>query len=232
LVPICAQTQSSQETDLGKNGPADGIARVSGGVSATRVIYAPQPDYSEKARKAGYRGTCVLQLVVDTKGMPQDIKVTRAIGMGLDEEAIEAVRKWRFKPAMKDGLPVRALINVEVSLRRNDGFDDKFVKADAGDAKAQFEISQAFLSGRDLPKDESRGFAYLEKAAKQGLPKAQFAMGEYLSSHGNDLVTAYVWYALAQRNHYKHSDRRMKDLAEKMTPEQLAEARRRVESAI
>jgi len=38
-----------------------------------------------------------------------------------------------------------------------------------------------------------------------------------VSSHGNDLVTAYVWYALAQRNHYKHSDRRMKDLAEKMT---------------
>jgi len=105
-----------------------------------------------KGSQGGYRGTCVLQLVVDTKGMPQDIKVTRAIGMGLDEEAIEAVRKWRFKPAMKDGLPVRALINVEVSLRRNDGFDDKFVKADAGDAKAQFEISQAFLSGQICPR--------------------------------------------------------------------------------
>ena len=49
-------------------------------------------------------------------------------------------------------------------------------------------------------------------------------MGEYLSSHGNDLVRAYVWYALAQKNRYKHSDKKMKELAKKMTPEQLAEA--------
>jgi TonB family protein len=206
---------------------------VGGGVSAPRPIYTPDPEYSERARKTGYRGTCVLWLVIDAKGLPRDIRVTHALGMGLDEKAIEAVRQWRFKPAIKDGVPVAVQINVEVSFRLYDHPDDKFQrlfeKADAGDATAQFEVSQLFLSGHD-PYDDSRGFPYLEKAAKHGLPKAQCAMGDYVSSHGNDVVTAYVWYALAQRSRYKHSDKKVKELAEKMTPEQLVEARRRAES--
>ncbi len=234
LVPVCAQSQSSQDTDSSKKETRGGVFRVGGGVSAPRVTYGPDPEYSERARSAGYQGVCVLWLIVDTDGVPHDIKVARSLGMGLDEKAIEAVRTWRFKPAMKDGVPVAVQINVEVSFRLYGGPENKFQKlfekADAGDAKAQFELAQAFLSGRDLPKNESQGFAYLEKAAKQGLPKAQFTMGEYLSSHGNDLVTAYVWYALAQRSRYKRSDKKMKELAEKMTPEQLVEARRRAES--
>ena len=86
------------------------------------------------------------------------------------------------------------------------------------------------LSDPELALDDSRGFAYLEKAAKQNLPPAQFAMGGYFSSHKNDLVTAYVWYALARKNRYKQSDQKLKDLAQQMTPEQLAEARQRAES--
>jgi TonB family protein len=227
-----AQIQSSSsEGSSSKPKTGNQVFRVGDGVTAPGIISAPDPEYSEKARKIGYRGTCVLLLVVDAKGVPQDVKVTRAIGMGLDEKAVEAVRQWRFKPAMKDGVSVAVLINVEVAFRLYGGLDDKLVKADAGNAKAQFEISQAFLSGRDVPKeDESRGFTYLEKAAKQGLPKAQFAMGEYLSSHGNDLVTAYVWYALAQKNRFKQSEKKMNELAKKMPSEQLVEARRRVES--
>jgi len=232
LAPICAQAQPSQGADSSTKETGNPVYRVGGGVSPPRVIYGPDPEYSEKARSAGYQSVCVLWLVVDAKGLPRNIRVARSIGMGLDEKAVEAVRQWRFKPAIKDGVPVAVQINVEVSFRLYDRPDDKFQKlfekADAGDATAQFEVSQLFLSGHD-PYDDSRGFPYLEKAAKQGLPKAQFAMGEYLSSHGNDLVTAYVWYALAQQNRYKHSDQKMKELAEKMTPEQLAEARRRAE---
>lgn len=225
--PLCSQTQPAQGTDSGKKEPGDGTLRLAGGVSAPRAIYTPDPEYSERARKVGYRGTCVMRIVVDANGIPQDIRVTRPLGMGLDEKAMEAVRQWRFKPAMKDGAPVAVAINVEISFRLYDGLDDQFPKllekADAGDAKAQFDLSQVFLSGHD-PSDDSRGLPYLEKAAKQGLPKAQFAMGEYLASHGNDLVTAYVWYALAQRSRYKRSDKKMKELAKKMAPEQLTEA--------
>jgi len=81
-------------------------------VSVPRGLYTPSTRLLGKGSQGGISGTCVLQLVVDTKGMPQDIKVTRAIGMGLDEEAIRRFVSG-VQPAMKDGLPVRALINVE-----------------------------------------------------------------------------------------------------------------------
>jgi len=220
---IAAANSKTEET-------ADKIYVAGHGVTPPRAIYSPDPEFSEEARHAGHRGTCVLWLIVDNKGTPRDIMVKRSLGMGLDEKAVETVRQWKFKPAMKDGVPVAVQVSIEISFRLYDGLDDTFVKADAGDANAQFVLSQAFFSDRRLQKDESRGFAYLEKAAKQGLPEAQFAMGDYLSSHGNDLVTAYVWYALAHRNRYQHSDKRMKELAKKMTPDQLTEARRRVDS--
>jgi TonB family protein len=91
--------------------------RVGGSVSAPRAIETPDPEYSEEARKAKYQGTCVLWLIVDPDGKPRDIKVARALGMGLDQKAMEAVRNWRFSPAMKDGRPVPVQINVEVNFR-------------------------------------------------------------------------------------------------------------------
>jgi len=232
-VPICAQLQSwHSHGDSNPQEPLpDGVYRVGRDVKAPRATYSPSPEFSEQARLAGYEGTCVLELVVDAEGMPQNIKVTRPVGMGLDEKAIEAVQQWRFSPALKDGAPVAVQINVETSFHL---YAPKkpalFDKANAGDAKAQLEIAQILLADPYLAKDDSKGFAFLEKAANQGLPKAQFAMGEYFSSRKNDWVTAYVWYALAQKKHYKESDQKLKDLEAKMTPEQLAEARRRAGS--
>jgi len=98
-------------------GIGGGAFRVGGGVSAPKAIYAPDPEYSEEARKAKYQGTCVLWLVVGPDGKPRDIKVSRTLGLGLDEKAIEAVKQWKFEPAMKDGKPVAVQINVEVSFR-------------------------------------------------------------------------------------------------------------------
>jgi TonB family protein len=94
-----------------------GVFHVGGGVSAPRVLDAPDPDYSEEARKAKYQGTCILWLIVGPDGRPRDIKVARTLGMGLDEKAIDAVRKWKFEPALKDGKPVAVQINVEVNFR-------------------------------------------------------------------------------------------------------------------
>src|SRR3984893_10919310 len=98
-------------------GVGGGVFRVGGGVSAPRVVYQPDPEYSEEARKAKYQGTCVLWLVVGPDGKPRDIRVARSLGLGLDEKAIEAVKTWKFEPAMKDGKPVAVQINVEVSFR-------------------------------------------------------------------------------------------------------------------
>lgn len=98
-------------------GIGGGVYRVGGGVSAPHAIYDPDPEYSEEARKAKYQGTVLLWVVVGADGRPRDIHVQRALGMGLDEKAIEAVRKWTFEPAMKDGHPVAVQVNIEVSFR-------------------------------------------------------------------------------------------------------------------
>jgi periplasmic protein TonB len=98
-------------------GIGGGVYRVGGGVTAPRPVYAPDPDYSEEARKAKFQGTVVLWMVVGPDGRPRDIRVARSAGMGLDEKALEAVRTWRFEPGRKDGQPVAVQVNVEVSFR-------------------------------------------------------------------------------------------------------------------
>jgi periplasmic protein TonB len=98
-------------------GIGGGVLRVGGGVSAPRAIYAPDPQYSDEARRAKYQGTVVLWVVIGPDGRPRDLHVVRTLGMGLDEKALEAVRQWKFEPAMKDGHPVAVQVNIEVSFR-------------------------------------------------------------------------------------------------------------------
>ncbi|HWZ83910.1 MAG TPA: energy transducer TonB [Terriglobales bacterium] len=98
-------------------GTGGGVFRVGGGVAAPKLVYDPEPEYSEEARKAKYQGTCGLSVVVGPDGLAHDIRVTNTLGLGLDEKAIEAVRKWRFEPAIKDGKPVSVLISVQVNFR-------------------------------------------------------------------------------------------------------------------
>lgn len=94
-----------------------GAYRIGGGVSSPIPIFKPDPDYSEEARKAKFQGTVVLALVVDEKGLPRDIKIVRPLGLGLDQKAIEAVQKWRFRPGMKDGKAVPVYATIEVNFR-------------------------------------------------------------------------------------------------------------------
>ncbi len=98
-------------------GTGGGVFHVGGGVSAPKVIFETDPEYSEEARKAKFQGTCVLWLIVGPDGKPREIRVSRTLGLGLDEKAMEAVKNWRFEPAYKDGKPVAVSINVEVSFR-------------------------------------------------------------------------------------------------------------------
>ncbi len=98
-------------------GIGGGVFRVGGGVSAPRPVFTPDPEYSEEARKAKYQGTCVLWMIVGSDGKTRDIRVMQTLGLGLDEKAIEAVKQWRFEPAMKDGHPVAVQVNVEVTFR-------------------------------------------------------------------------------------------------------------------
>jgi TonB family protein len=90
---------------------------IGNGVSQPRLIHKIEPTYSEEARQAKWQGTVQLEIVVDEHGVPKDLRVRRALGLGLDEKAIEAVKQWRFQPGQKDGQPVPVIAVIDVSFR-------------------------------------------------------------------------------------------------------------------
>jgi protein TonB len=95
-----------------------GLYRVGGRVSGPVALFQPEAEFSDEARRAKYQGVCLVGLIVDAQGNPQNVHIIRALGMGLDEKALEAVRKYKFRPAMLDGrTPVPVPVNIEVNFR-------------------------------------------------------------------------------------------------------------------
>jgi TonB family protein len=88
------------------------------GVSTNAPIPLTQPraEYTDAASKAKINGTCLISLVVDRQGMPQAMKVEKTLDPGLDQNALSAVSRYRFKPAMRDGEPVPMFVNIEVNF--------------------------------------------------------------------------------------------------------------------
>jgi protein TonB len=94
-----------------------GVMHIGGGVSKPVVLYQPEPEFSEEARKAKFSGDVEVYLYVEPDGTPSHVHVVRGVGMGLDDKAIAAVRQYKFKPAMKDGKPVRVDLYVVVNFQ-------------------------------------------------------------------------------------------------------------------
>ena len=99
----------------GAGGPQ--IYRIGGDVSAPELVFAPAPEFSKEAKRAKYQGVCILALIVDAQGNPQRVQVIRHLGKGLDQKAVEAVKQYRFRPAMLHGEPVAVEVNIEVNFR-------------------------------------------------------------------------------------------------------------------
>jgi TonB family protein len=112
-------------TDLSKlqnytaaNGSRMKVYKVGGGVSAPVALNTVEAFYSKEARRMKYQGNCLIAVLVDAQGNPRNPQVIRGLGMGLDKNAFDAVRKYKFKPAMKDGVkPVPVIITIEVNFR-------------------------------------------------------------------------------------------------------------------
>jgi len=94
-----------------------GLRRIGGGVSSPVPTYTVEPEFSEEARKAKFMGVVLVNLIVDAQGRPQNVHTLRGVGMGLDEKAVEAVKQYRFRPAMENGKPVAVELNVEVNFQ-------------------------------------------------------------------------------------------------------------------
>jgi TonB family protein len=97
-------------------GYGGGVMSVGGGVSAPVVVHSVDPEFTAEARTANFQGSVSIQLIVDSQGNPQSVRVVRHLGMGLDEKAIEAVRQYKFRPAMYEGHPVAVQLLIDVDF--------------------------------------------------------------------------------------------------------------------
>jgi periplasmic protein TonB len=92
------------------------VFAVGGGVSEPTPTYAPTPEYSDAGRKGRIQGTVELLVVVKADGSVEIQNVSKSLGYGLDQKAIDAVKAWKFLPARKDGIPVATLVIIMVTF--------------------------------------------------------------------------------------------------------------------
>jgi protein TonB len=88
------------------------------GVTVPTVVREVKPQYTTEARKARIQGVVTLGVVVAVDGTVGEVTVTQSLDQeyGLDEQAIKAVKQWRFKPGTKDGKPVPVRVSIEMTF--------------------------------------------------------------------------------------------------------------------
>lgn len=85
-------------------------------ITAPSPVYHPSPHYTREAFKAKISGKVYLKIVINDKGEVTDAKVTKGLGYGLDENALNTVKSWKFEPARRNGTPVATAVMVEVDF--------------------------------------------------------------------------------------------------------------------
>ncbi len=121
------------------------VYTVDDGAMPPRVIERSAPDYTDQARMARLSGTVVIRLIVDQDATLRDVHVSKSLGMGLDEKAVEAVKSWQFIPGTMDGKPVAVLTSVAVNFQLLAG------RADWLMARASFDGPERDLASADYP---------------------------------------------------------------------------------
>jgi periplasmic protein TonB len=94
----------------------EGPIQVGGDVKPPEKILAPQPQYSEVARKARVQGVVIVQAIIDKEGNVTNVKILKGLPFGLDQSAADAIKKWKFKPATLNGKPVAVYYNLTVNF--------------------------------------------------------------------------------------------------------------------
>ena len=95
---------------------AQEVYRPGNGVTTPTVVKDVKPQYTEKARAAGIQGVVELTVVVGMDGLVSDVKVAQPLDDELDQQAVEAMRQWTFKPGTKDGKPVAVRVDVQMTF--------------------------------------------------------------------------------------------------------------------
>ncbi len=148
--------------------------RIGPGVKPPRVLQKAEPEYTAEARQQGVQGTLLLELTIDERGHPVNIKVISPIGFGLDERAVETVAKWRFAPATKDGKSVAITANVETNFRfLGTWYDEKAEKR-----RTRYNaLNNTLSSSSSNPQQVERAVASMQELAAQRYVPAQYTLG-------------------------------------------------------
>jgi TonB family protein len=91
--------------------------KAGGDVKSPLLLYKVEPQYSDEARAAKLAGTALLNVVIDVDGRAKEFELMNSLGLGLDEQAVLAIRQWKFKPGEKGGVPVQVQAMIEVNFR-------------------------------------------------------------------------------------------------------------------
>lgn len=102
---------------LSGSDPRTGVYKIGPGIQPPSVLAKVEPEYSPEARTAKYQGSVTLYVEVTPEGRTENVRVVRGLGLGLNENAMAAVRQWKFRPAKKDSEPVTVAATIEVNFR-------------------------------------------------------------------------------------------------------------------
>ncbi len=91
--------------------------RVGDNVSRPEIIHQVAPVYTELARRARVSGTVIVEAIIDEQGDVVNTRVLKGQPLGLDQAAVEAIKTWKFKPAMKAGKPVKVYYVLTVNFQ-------------------------------------------------------------------------------------------------------------------
>ena len=99
-----------------KNPGGASSGRMPSGMRMPKLVHKVEPTYTDEAREAKTQGIVLLSVEVREDGKPHNIRIIESLGYGLDENAIDAVEKWRFEPAQREGKAVRVTARIQVSF--------------------------------------------------------------------------------------------------------------------
>ena len=171
------------------------------GVTPPQVSRKVDPAYNRQAVKDHIQGTVLLHLVVTTEGRPSDISVVSPLGHGLDEEAIAAVEKWKFKPGIRNGEPVAVRATIEVNFNLTN------VTFDQGYEKQRTRFNSALQTLREAPAESPatmRALKDMQSLADQEFPPAMYLVGQWEIKGSGVAKSPVVGLSRIQRAAAKH----------------------------
>lgn len=96
--------------------PSTGVYRIGGEVSPPRCLSCPDPEYVPEARAAKIEGTVVLWAIVNKQGRIENVRIVRPVGLGLDDQAVNTVQRWKLGPGRREGKPVGVYIRIDMKF--------------------------------------------------------------------------------------------------------------------